>query len=51
MTGAVINAAYAPGEPSEDASRETAQDARAVLHALRTATPWKQRVLGLYRWE
>jgi hypothetical protein len=49
MTGAVVRAAYAPAEPDAAASQETSADARAVLHALRSTTPLRQRVLGLYR--
>jgi hypothetical protein len=49
MTGAVVRAAYAPAEPDAAASHETSADARAVLHALRSATPLHQRVLGVYR--
>jgi len=49
MTAAVVHAAYGPSQPDEQAARDVADDAAAVLHDLRDAVPLRQRLLGLYR--
>ncbi len=49
LTSTVVRAAYAPTQPDERAASEAADDADAVLHELREAAPWRQRLLGLYR--
>jgi hypothetical protein len=49
MTAEVVRAAYAEGEPDAGAAAAVRHDADQVLHALRAATPLRQRVLGRYR--
>jgi hypothetical protein len=49
MTAEVVRAAYAPEAPDATTAAAVRHDADAVLHALRAATPLRQRVLGRYR--
>jgi hypothetical protein len=51
MTAQVVRAAYAADTPEADAAAAVRRDADEVLHALRAATPLRQRVLGRYRAE
>jgi transglutaminase-like putative cysteine protease len=51
MTAQVVRAAYAPGDPDAGAPSAVRRDADDVLHALRAATPLRQRVVGRYRGE
>ena len=51
MTAQVVRAAYGAGEPEAGAPAAVRRDADEVLHALRAATPLRQRVLGRYRTE
>ncbi len=49
MTAEVVRAAYAADGPDAGAATSVRHDADAVLHALRAATPLRQRMLGRYR--
>jgi hypothetical protein len=49
MTSDVVRAAYAADVPDAGVAASVRHDADAVLHALRAATPLRQRVLGRYR--
>jgi len=49
MTSDVVRAAYAADDPDAGVAASVRHDADAVLHALRAATPLRQRVLGRYR--
>ena len=49
MTAEVVRAAYAADGPDAGAATSVRHDADAVLHALRAATPLRQRLLGRYR--
>jgi len=49
MTAEVVRAAYAPDGPDATVAAAVRHDADEVLHALRAATPWRQRVVGRYR--
>ncbi len=49
MTAEVVRAAYGPDGPDATTAAGVRRDADAVLHALRAATPLRQRVLGRYR--
>lgn len=49
MTAEVVRAAYAAETPDAGAPAAVRRDADEVLHALRAATPIRQRVLGRYR--
>ena len=51
MTAQVVRAAYAADTPDPDAAAGVRRDADEVLHAIRAATPLRQRVLGRYRTE
>jgi hypothetical protein len=49
MTAEVVRAAYAADDPDAGVPATVRRDADEVLHALRAATPLRQRVLGRYR--
>jgi hypothetical protein len=49
MTAEVVRAAYAADAPDPGTAASVRRDADEVLHALRAATPLRQRVLGRYR--
>jgi hypothetical protein len=49
MTAEVVRAAYAADAPDPGTAASVRRDATEVLHALRAATPLRQRVLGRYR--
>ncbi|HEX3299284.1 MAG TPA: DUF3488 and transglutaminase-like domain-containing protein [Actinomycetota bacterium] len=49
MTAQVVRAAYAAEDPDAGVAASVRRDADEVLHALRAATPLRQRVLGRYR--
>jgi len=51
MTAEVVRAAYAAEDPDAGVAASVRRDADEVLHALRAATPLRQRVLGRYRSE
>jgi transglutaminase TgpA-like protein/transglutaminase superfamily protein/uncharacterized protein DUF4129 len=51
MTAQVVRAAYGADEPDAGAPAAVRRDADEVLHALRAATPLRQRVVGRYRTE
>ena len=51
MTAEVIRAAYAAEDPDARTASSVRRDADEVLHALRAATPLRQRLLGRYRSE
>jgi hypothetical protein len=48
MTAEVVRAAYAADDPDVGTPAAVRRDADEVLHALRAATPLRQRVLGRY---
>ncbi len=49
MTTEVVRAAYAAEEPDADTAASVRHDADEVLHAMRAATPMRERVIGRYR--
>ena len=49
MTTEVVRAAYAAEEPDADTAASVRHDADEVLHAMRAATPLRDRVVGRYR--
>jgi hypothetical protein len=49
MTTEVVRAAYAAEEPDAGSVASVRRDADEVLHALRAATPLRERVIGRYR--
>jgi len=51
MTTEVERAAYSAEPPDEATAQEVSRDAEAVLHALRSTTPFPHRVWGHYRYE
>ena len=49
LTATVVGAAYASDDPDRAAVTEVEADTSAVLERLRALTPWRRRLLGLYR--
>jgi hypothetical protein len=49
MTTEVVRAAYAAEDPGTETAAQVRHDADEVLHALRAATPLRERVMGRYR--
>jgi hypothetical protein len=49
MTTEVVRAAYAAEDPDAATATSVRHDADEVLHAMRAATPFRDRVVGRYR--
>jgi transglutaminase-like putative cysteine protease len=49
MTTEVVRAAYAAEDPDAETAASVRRDADEVLHAMRAATPLRERVIGRYR--
>jgi hypothetical protein len=49
LTAAVVGAAYGPEDPDGVAVDDIRADTSAVLDGLRALTPWRRRLVGLYR--